>query len=560
MRVTALGHAGLRVETDRATLLVDPWFSPQGAFQGSWFPFPDNSHLLEPTLLRPTAVVISHKHLDHVDPWFLAHLAPSIPVVIPRYPSDVLRSKIESAGPRTIVELPPRERFEPADGTSVFFVSEQSPMNHDSAIVVCDGDQTLLNLNDARLFPVQFRAIRTEVGGRIDVFTFQGAGASWYPMCYEYPKEQEDRLSAGKRKAKLQYASRCIELVEPVVALPFAGPPAFLDPELFYHNAQMEGGIFPDQSQVADWLSERGHRSTAVLLPGDAWDVDARAKDHDPTWSGFSFADRRPYLEAYASRRAPHVRAVLEHYPQPEESLWIRFREYFERLLFMNSYFNGKIGMRVGFHITGPGGGEWAVDFRPGYEGVDRRIGSCSYQYRFASRWLPSLIDGCTPWEDFFLSLRFAAHREPDLYNDHLLGLLKFAEPEALGAVESFERSLEFDERIILQSGDRSYSVPRYCPHAGNDLLETGEILPGEVLRCLAHHYEFDLQTGRCRNGVTSDLDIEQLEPGGSPLFGLGQPRRIRTAGGVHRLAPDLERAPPRGHDSIPGWRDLRLS
>ena len=27
MRVTALGHAGLKVETSRATLLVDPWFS-----------------------------------------------------------------------------------------------------------------------------------------------------------------------------------------------------------------------------------------------------------------------------------------------------------------------------------------------------------------------------------------------------------------------------------------------------------------------------------------------------------------------------------------------------
>jgi UDP-MurNAc hydroxylase len=46
MRVTALGHAGLKVETGRATVLIDPWFSPEGAFQASWFQFPDNSHLI----------------------------------------------------------------------------------------------------------------------------------------------------------------------------------------------------------------------------------------------------------------------------------------------------------------------------------------------------------------------------------------------------------------------------------------------------------------------------------------------------------------------------------
>jgi UDP-MurNAc hydroxylase len=68
MRVTALGHAGLKVETRSAALLIDPWFSPEGALQGSWFQYPDNSHLIDPTLFQATAVVISHEHLDHVDP------------------------------------------------------------------------------------------------------------------------------------------------------------------------------------------------------------------------------------------------------------------------------------------------------------------------------------------------------------------------------------------------------------------------------------------------------------------------------------------------------------
>ena len=515
MKITGLGHAGLKVETSGATLLIDPWFSPEGAFQASWFQYPDNSHLLENRRLDdPTAVVISHEHLDHVDPWFLARIPPHVPVIVPRYPSPVLRRKIESAGRRRIVEADQWDPVTVAEGTSVFFVSEASPMNHDSAIVVRGDGQTLLDLNDARLFPVQFREIRQRVGGTIDVFTFQGAGASWYPMCYGFPSDKRDRLALGKRMAKLRYTARCVELLEPIAALPFAGPPAFLDPELFRHNEEMDRGVFPDQQQVAEWLAERGHDNTVVLLPGDAWDVDAGAKHADLEWDGFSLADRWPYLEAYAARRAASVEAVRCRHPEPDRSLWDDFRGYFDRLLAMSPYFNEKIGMRVGFDIVGPGGGQWSVDFRPGSEAVADQPGECGYRYRFASRWLPSLLAGTTPWEDFFLSLRFEARRDPDLYNDHLLGLLKFAEPDALVEVERYERTLDSDERIVLQSDGRAYSLSRYCPHAGNDLLETGELLPGGVLRCLAHHYEFDLATGRCLNGMTEPLDVTPLETG----------------------------------------------
>jgi len=43
--MSSTGHAGLRVEAPDLRLLCDPWVSAGGAFLGSWFPFPDNSHL-----------------------------------------------------------------------------------------------------------------------------------------------------------------------------------------------------------------------------------------------------------------------------------------------------------------------------------------------------------------------------------------------------------------------------------------------------------------------------------------------------------------------------------
>jgi UDP-MurNAc hydroxylase len=512
MKVTSIGHAGLKVETTCATVLIDPWFSPEGAFLASWFQYPDNYHLMTPSLLEPTAIILSHEHLDHVDPWFLAQVPSHVPIVIPCYRSLVLKGKIEAAGgSREIIEASPWKPVPLAEGTHVFFVPEESPMNHDSAIVIVGDGYTLVDLNDARLSLSQLRSIRAEVGGAIDLLALQGAGASWYPVCYEYTEERCQEISHRKRMAKFSYVARVIEAVQPVTAIPFAGPPCFLDPELAQFNAEMEDGIFPDQQQVADWLAEQGFKNTPILLPGDSWDVIARTKDADPIWDDFSFAARQSYLESYADRRYSHIMTVKARYPEPTDSLWEPFRDYFEHLLAMSPYFNQKIGMRIGFDVAGPGGGQWAVDFRPDWQGVFSEMGDCQYGYRFASRWLPPLLDRTIPWEDFFLSLRFQAWRNPDIYNDHLLGLLKFAYPEALEAVEDYETSMDSTERIAIHAEGQNYLVQRYCPHAGQDLLEAGEVLPGGILRCLAHHYEFNLETGQCLSGSCKSLDSKPV-------------------------------------------------
>jgi UDP-MurNAc hydroxylase len=511
MKITFLGHAGLKSETNGSTVLVDPWLSPEGAFLASWFQFPDNQHLMTPALLQPTAIALSHEHLDHVDPWFLSQVAKETPVYIPYYPSPVLKQKVIAAGLENIIELPQWQVAQITEEMSIFFVSEESPMNHDSAVVIVADGETLLNLNDARLSVSQLRSIRTKVGGVIDLLALQGAGASWYPMCYDYPQERRKQLSQRKRMAKFSYVERAIAALEPVTALPYAGPPCFLDIELSWINDEISEGIFPDQQQVLNWLEKKEINNTVLLLPGDVFDITLNKKEADPMWNGFSFEERNSYILDYAKRRASHITALKERYPEPSEYLWQRFQNYFQHLLAMSPYFNNKIGMRVGFEIIGSGGGKWSVDFRPGLEGVYEEMGDCSYGYRFDSRWLMPLLSGELPWEDFFLSLRFQAWRNPDIYNDHLLGLLKFARQETLKAVEDYENSMNSTERISIHSQGHTYQVQRYCPHAGVDLLEVGEVLPGGILRCLGHHYEFDLETGKCLNGKCKLLDSKRV-------------------------------------------------
>ena len=98
---------------------------------------------------------------------------------------------------------------------------------------------------------------------------------------------------------------------------------------------------------------------------------------------------------------------------------------------------------------------------------------------------------------------------------NNLFAMVKFYR-EALKAVEDFETAEKADEWITIHSEGRLYKVSRYCPHAGNDLLQTGEILPGGILQCGAHHYDFDLKSGRCINSECAPLKVKLLEEFGT--------------------------------------------
>jgi UDP-MurNAc hydroxylase len=507
MLVTSLGHAGLQVEHSGYRLQLDPWLSPEGAFQASWFQWPDNSHLIE-QLQPPDAVVISHEHLDHVDSWWLARLPRHTRVYVPRYPLSVLRRKIAVSGLTDIREIEPWHDVEVVPGLQLFFVTERSPMNHDSGMVLRTSQQVLVNANDAALCPLQLREISAKVG-RIDLLTLQGAGASWYPMVYHHAEEQKKKLSYRKRMAKFLYVAQATRAAQPRFVVPFAGPPAFLDSALFHLNREMENGIFPDHEQVANWMQGQGIQNARVLFPGDRFELATGEIERDSHWANFSYSDRLPHLEAYAERRKNQIAAVKARYPAPHVDLWPAFREYMDDLLTYNEFFNRQIGMKVGFDIKGPGGGQWAVDFREGTRGVYSGLDGISYKYTFESRWLPPVLNRAVPWEDLMLSCRFQAWRDPDMYNDHLLGLLKFADRRALAAVEAWQRSRSADETIRVRSGARIFQVQRFCPHAGLDLLDVGEILPGDIIRCNGHQYEFDLNSGRCLNGK---LDLTATE------------------------------------------------
>jgi UDP-MurNAc hydroxylase len=517
IQISYLGHAGLRVDGADLRLVMDPWLSRRGAFQAAWFPFPDNSHVARTAVLDCDYVTVSHEHLDHMDLAVLTSLNPETRVLIPRYPSTGFRDRLLAAGVANVTEVPGWQRFRLNDlGDWLTFIPEQSPMCHDSAVLLNAGGAAVLHCNDARLTVGQARRAALEAGGGLDVLALQTASATWHPICYDYPAGQMVEIAAAKRTAKFQAVAQLARMVKPGIVVPFAGPMCFLDPELRHHNKWLRPpGLFPDQRQAVEFLSGRlRNQRVGLWLPGDVYEPLSGRHTPDITWHDFDFSDIGEYLDSYARARRADVDAVRALYPQPGPELRDAFEEHFRRLGEINRYFLGRIDMSVRFELTGGVEGRWDVDLRPDGVRVDfsGRAHQPAYRFRLDSRWLAPVLRGRIGWEDLLLSLRFSAWRHPDIYNDYLIGLLKHAEPTALAAIEEYERTRSADEKIVIDAAGARYEIGRYCPHAGEDLAIGSTVSEG-VIRCLGHNLEFDLASGTCLNARCDPLVTRRLSP-----------------------------------------------
>jgi len=166
--------------------------------------------------------------------------------------------------------------------------------------------------------------------------------------------------------------------------------------------------------------------------------------------------------------------------------------------------------------VTGRHGGNWDVrmdedGLRVDLTGADP---APAYTFTLAGRWLAAVLEERIGWEDLLLSLRLTARRDPDRYNDYLIGLLKHANEPALRAVQDYETNRDDDERIVVGGVE----IGRYCPHAGEDLTIGAVVIDG-VLHCLAHNFAFDLRSGECVNARCRPLAIGRSDApsGGAP-------------------------------------------
>ncbi len=227
MKVRYIYSACIEVSNDDLTLLTDPWFT-EGIYDGSWYHFPRIQDPLD-ILEEPDVIYISHIHPDHYDSTFLKQLFARYgekPVIIPDFENNFLALKTKTDG---ITALPTTEMRIGNTDIAIFPNLSGSVSDIDSAVLVSDGTNAVLNLNDCEWNDAHVDAIHAYMSRKsisLDLLASGFTGAGPYPQTYFDPISERDALIGEAEGKKQRFFARYQKYCEAFPArynLPFAG-------------------------------------------------------------------------------------------------------------------------------------------------------------------------------------------------------------------------------------------------------------------------------------------------------------------------------------------------
>ena len=148
-----------------------------------------------------------------------------------------------------------------------------------------------------------------------------------------------------------------------------------------------------------------------------------------------------------------------------------------------------------------------AIDFRNGGARVEAESGPSPFTYRF-DRWLPPILEGESAWEDFLLSLRFGPGASLTATTTTCSGSSSSPSRRARRRW-SVRAPPAPDDRIEVRPEGHLTGVSAIARMPGTTSSRPAGA-PDGTLRCLAHHYEFDLVTGESAMASSAPLSVER--------------------------------------------------
>ena len=201
MKIEFLGHAGICIKTNNSKIVMDGWFTKNGAFDGAWYQFPENHDYMKHDWSDITAAIVSHEHMDHLDPEFLSILPENVPIFIPNYPSPNFQKKIKSLINKEPIILSLEQPHKIGDIECQIW-TEESPMNQDSIWVFKSENQSIVNTVDSRVSLAQVQSMKNFIGKNPDLLLIQCSGASWFPITYSQYDEKTQILAKSQYKTQ----------------------------------------------------------------------------------------------------------------------------------------------------------------------------------------------------------------------------------------------------------------------------------------------------------------------------------------------------------------------
>ena len=341
-------------------------------------------------------------------------------------------------------------------------------------------------------------------------------------MVYEMDEAAKKSACDAKVTAQFARAMRFVEKIGAGAVAPSAGPPCFLDPDLFGLNMidGTESTIFPDQTAFLSMLTRAGHRGVSNI-PGTTISIhDGVGFDHPDRISvahpipdaevDAIFGDKRSYLEQYQADKIGWIDEMKARWNPPSTDLLTSLQHWWEPLLDMAPTLRSQVGANVVLRATAETDDERldiVIDFPAGE--VRRHDGE-PYAFRFdIDRRLVETVAAqrAVDWSNsLLLSCRFVAWRRGE-FNEYVYNFfkslsrerMKRAEAEAarkVAPVDPGATEVEPDIRV------GEYVVQRRCPHRDADLDAFGEIVVDgdgrDEFVCTLHGWRFDCDTGAC--------------------------------------------------------------
>jgi UDP-MurNAc hydroxylase len=505
MQIKYLGHAGFCVETENSCIIMDPWLSPNGAFDAAWFQYPKNHHLAalvhdKLNTHKEKFIYISHEHKDHFDIEFLTSLKNrDFTMVLTAFLHPVVEETLQAIqySCKNIIVLKDNESLPFEDGVMTAFVIDME-LDADSALLVKSTTGSFLNLNDSK--PHDRLSQIAQQYGPIDVLTCQFSGAIWHPTCYVMEQEAYQAVCQAKIKNKFDTIAAAIEIFKPTVYLPSAGPACFLDPLLLPIHFQPIN-TFPRAKQLFDYLNQ--HFSKAILhtqlpeiMPGDVLDVPGAVFTH-LALNRVEDDQFHTYVQAYAKTYEAFFKARDEANARIDaQDVFTRLKpnliEKLERMALVHHH----VAIPLYFSLLEHPEAMYCIDFQRKRVSIKTKIEHENNFYSIkAPAWqVQKVLSGELSWADFALTFRVTLQRVPDIYNTLLHAFLTLDHDRLAHFCELFRDILSKNERITVQDGAKKYSILRYCPHQGGDLLYA--TITDGLLECPRHHWKFNLENG----------------------------------------------------------------
>ena len=510
MQITYLGHAGFYVETASTIIIMDPWLSTKGAFDAAWFQYPKNHHMADSVqnLLASSTkdkyIYVSHEHKDHFDLEFLKSLKDrDFTLLLADFVTPHIKRILSTNNYlcKKIIALKDDEVFHFKDGFLTLFILDME-VDCDSAILVKTKSGTFLNLNDCKIHERLNTIVDTY--GPIDVFTAQFSGAVWHPTCYKMDKKKYQTISKNKNLRKFELIAKAIEIIKPAIYLPSAGPPCFLDPLLLSINFQ-EVNTYPRAPRLIEFLNNRflGKKIDTQwpeIMPGDRLDVSQLKFTH---WvaNRIKDSDFKNYVEAYAKEYEDFFkkRALSNAKVDPKQVFIDLEAELVNKLRHMK-LIHKNLPIPLYFSIAEYKKEFYCIDFQKNSIKKTSKIEKTDHFVLISSpAWqVNKVLKEEITWADFALTFRVSLEREADIYNTIMHGFLTLDASSLDRFCELFFEIFSKKERISVEYKGKIYSVLRYCPHQGGDLMNGW--VEDCFLVCPRHQWKFDLENqGICR-------------------------------------------------------------